>query len=47
VQGPGACVPCHLEGCERSIASFSDCLLELPAAKAIAAIEHLLESGTA
>jgi heptosyltransferase-3 len=45
VQGTGACVPCHQEGCERNTESFSDCLLELPPAKVIAAIEQLL--GTA
>jgi heptosyltransferase-3 len=41
VQGPGACVPCHLEGCDRRIDSFSDCLLALPAARVIAAIREL------
>jgi heptosyltransferase-3 len=47
IQGPGACVPCHLEGCDRHIDSFSDCLLDLPPASVIAGIERLLESGTA
>ena len=45
LQGKDACVPCLLEGCDRHIASFSDCLQELPVAKVIAAIENLI--GTA
>lgn len=43
LQGLGACVPCHLEGCERNIESASDCLQQLPPARAISAIEQLLE----
>ena len=39
LQGAGACVPCLLEGCDRNIASFSDCLQQLPAARVIAAIQ--------
>jgi heptosyltransferase-3 len=42
IQGQGACVPCLLEGCERNIASFSDCLQELKADKVIAAADALL-----
>ncbi|MGH8752119.1 MAG: glycosyltransferase family 9 protein, partial [Burkholderiales bacterium] len=42
VQGKSACVPCLLEGCDRNIASFSDCLQELKAQKVIAAAEMLL-----
>jgi len=42
LQGVAACVPCTLEGCGREISSFSDCLLSLPAAKVIAAIEERL-----
>jgi heptosyltransferase-3 len=41
LQGAGACVPCHLEGCDRHIDSYSDCLQQLPAAKVIAAIESI------
>ena len=41
VQGGGACVPCHQEGCERNIASFSDCLVELPPARVIEAVRQL------
>jgi lipopolysaccharide heptosyltransferase III len=47
VQGPGACVPCHLEGCERHIESHSDCLQELSAARVVAAVEQLLEPHNA
>jgi len=43
VQGAIACVPCMLEGCERHSASFSDCLLELPARKVISALRDLLD----
>ncbi len=39
LQGAGACVPCHLEGCDRHVASFSDCLQQLSAAQVTAAIE--------
>jgi heptosyltransferase III len=38
IQGNAPCVPCQKEGCERHIASFSDCLQALPAARVIAAI---------
>lgn len=41
LQGPGACVPCHLEGCERNIRSYSDCLQQLPPARVIAALREL------
>jgi heptosyltransferase-3 len=44
LQGNGACVPCHQEGCERNIASFSDCLQGLPAARVVAAVERLLQA---
>ena len=43
VQGPGACVPCLLEGCDRRTESYSDCLLTLPAEGVIAAVDSLLE----
>ena len=42
LQGTGACVPCHLEGCRRHIESASDCLQQLPAARVLAAIEQLI-----
>ena len=43
VQGAGACVPCHLEGCDRHVDSYSDCLQQLSAGRVIAAIEQLLD----
>jgi heptosyltransferase-3 len=42
IQGNLPCVPCHLEGCERNVQSFSDCLLQLPAATVIKALESAL-----
>jgi heptosyltransferase-3 len=42
VQGNVPCVPCGKEGCDRHVASFSDCLQQLPAAKVIAAIESVM-----
>lgn len=35
VQGQGLCVPCTLEGCDRHIESYSDCLLKLPVERLI------------
>ena len=45
IQGNAACAPCHKEGCERHIASYSDCLQQLPAAVVISALERLLAAG--
>jgi heptosyltransferase-3 len=42
VQGDAPCAPCHQEGCERHVGSYSDCLQQLPAARVIAAISELL-----
>lgn len=42
LQGAGDCVPCMEEGCERHIASLSDCLQDLLATNAIAALRELL-----
>ena len=47
LQGKGACVPCLLEGCDRHIESFSDCLQELPSRKVITAAESLLKKYAA
>ena len=44
LQGAQPCVPCLLEGCERNIASFSDCLQQLPATKVIAAMEAVMRN---
>jgi heptosyltransferase-3 len=43
LQGPGACVPCHLSGCDRHIGSYSDCLQQLPPARVIAALRELTD----
>lgn len=42
LQGPGDCVPCGEEGCDRHTGSVSDCLQQLPAAQVIAALEEAL-----
>jgi heptosyltransferase-3 len=40
VQGNASCVPCNKEGCERQVASYSDCLLALPATRVINALRQ-------
>jgi heptosyltransferase-3 len=45
VQGDAPCAPCHREGCERNVASYSDCLQALPAARVIAAVESVIANG--
>lgn len=47
VQGPGACVPCQLEGCERHLQSGADCLDQLLVRQVISAIEQVLDQGAA
>lgn len=47
LQGAQSCVPCLLEGCERNIASFSDCLQQLPPRRVIAAADELLAANPA
>ena len=42
VQGAGACVPCMREGCDQHVASYSDCLLQMPSSAVIAAAERAL-----
>lgn len=42
IQGAPACTPCLLEGCERHVASYSDCLQELPLRTVLAAVERAL-----
>ena len=44
LQGTGDCVPCFEEGCERHIASLSDCLQKLPAVRVIDALNQLIPS---
>ena len=46
LQGPGACVPCSLEGCDRHVGSFSDCLQAVSVDQVMEAIGSLLGSGT-
>jgi heptosyltransferase III len=45
LQGAGDCVPCHEEGCDRRVESFSDCLQRLPASRVIEALQEALDSG--
>ena len=45
IQGVQACAPCLKEGCDRHVASYSDCLLELPASRVIATAESLLDAN--
>jgi heptosyltransferase III len=40
----GRCLPCHLEGCERHIRSFSRCLTEMPPDPVTSAAAELLRS---
>ena len=42
LQGSGTCVPCHFEGCDRHVDSYSDCLQQLSATRVIAAMETML-----
>lgn len=42
LQGAAPCTPCLNEGCGSNIASFSDCLQQLPASRVIAAIAATL-----
>lgn len=43
LQGTGDCVPCMEEGCERHIASLSDCLQKLPSTRAIDSLRELIK----
>jgi heptosyltransferase III len=45
LQGPGACVPCHLEGCDRHVGSSSDCLQELSVDRVSDAVEEVLRNA--
>lgn len=42
LQGPGSCVPCQEEGCERHRESFSRCLDELAPKTVIAVLDEIL-----
>jgi heptosyltransferase III len=43
LQGRAACVPCGHEGCAGHVASFSDCLLQLPPARVIQALNEFIK----
>ncbi|HUW98175.1 MAG TPA: glycosyltransferase family 9 protein [Acidiferrobacter sp.] len=45
VQGPGECVPCREEGCDRHIRSLSDCLQNLQASTVINAARCMLAAS--
>jgi heptosyltransferase-3 len=45
IQGDAACTPCFNEGCDRHVASFSDCLQQLPALKVVAALSNALAAA--
>jgi lipopolysaccharide heptosyltransferase III len=45
VQNPLPCTPCQLEGCERRLESYSQCLDELSPAQVIAALEQALSNS--
>jgi len=47
LQGSGECVPCRLEGCDRHLTSWSQCLQEMPAARVINAAIGMLAPATA
>jgi len=47
IQGEAHCVPCMLEGCERRVESFSDCLQHLDAGRVIATAQALLQEAAA
>jgi heptosyltransferase-3 len=42
VQNPLPCLPCQLEGCERRLDSYSQCLDELTAAQVLTAVDQAL-----
>jgi heptosyltransferase III len=42
VQNSLPCLPCQLEGCERRLDSFSQCLDELPVAQVVSAVDQAL-----
>jgi heptosyltransferase-3 len=42
VQNPLPCMPCQLEGCERRLDSFSQCLDELTVTQVVAAVDQAL-----
>ena len=47
VQNPLPCLPCTFEGCERHVASYSQCLDELTPQQVLQAVDQALASGGA
>lgn len=47
VQNPLPCLPCQLEGCERHIESYSQCLDELPVRQVLTAVDAALAAPAA
>jgi heptosyltransferase-3 len=47
VQGPGSCVPCQQQGCERHRTRRSDCLDPLEQVHVIAAAASMLDASRA
>lgn len=45
IQGPGNCVPCLLEGCDRHLNSSSRCLQEISVSQVICAAKTLLDQA--
>jgi heptosyltransferase-3 len=46
IQGTVACVPCLNEGCDRHVASYSDCLQQLPVSAVTSALANILDATT-
>jgi heptosyltransferase-3 len=47
VQNPLPCMPCQLEGCERRLESYSQCLDELSAEQVAVALDRALATRQA
>jgi heptosyltransferase-3 len=45
IQGSAACAPCFNEGCDRHVASYSDCLQQLPVSAVTAALANALDAA--
>ncbi|MBS0309327.1 MAG: glycosyltransferase family 9 protein [Proteobacteria bacterium] len=46
IQGPGDCVPCRMEGCDRHVGSRSDCLQRIGNDEVIGAASAMLATAT-
>jgi heptosyltransferase-3 len=44
IQGSAACAPCFNEGCDRNVASYSDCLQQLPVSTVTSALANALDA---